>query len=377
MTRMTRSLSVSLLAFAVATALTTDGRAQVADRTQEPWRQYEGLTALEIPFANGPISMEHVPQVWLKLNGAAPRWFGMDTGSTGIVTSAEHFRPGPGDVAQGPGRLVYNSSGRILNGEHYLTDVVIQRDAHTPLATARVQVLRVTHITCLEHARDCRPEENPRNVGFMGVGFDRDSAQGTAVSAPKNPFVSLTSLASGQPVSRVRPGYVITRNAVHLGMTPDLTRHMAFVKLTPKTHPPGVPDWNGAPMTIAVDGRPGRGTMLMDTGIDYMFLSPPDGTGLRRGHVAPEGTRIEIYLPDRRQPQPAHYNLTVGRRGNPLHPAKVEVVKDAGIFVNTGRMFLQGFDYLYDAAGGYVGYGWNGRVSHEYGGVTPGVSAVR
>ena len=37
-----------------------------------------------------------------------------------------------------------------------------------------------------------------------------------------------------------------------------------------------------------------------------------------------------------------------------------------------GRMFLEGFDYLYDAAGGYVGYGWNGRVSHEYGGVTPG-----
>lgn len=101
--------------------------------------------------------MEHVPQVWLKLNGARPRCFGMDTGSTGIVTSAEHFTPGPRDVAQGPGRLVYNSSGRILNSEHYLTDVVIQRDAHTPVATARVQVLRVTYITCLERTRDCRP----------------------------------------------------------------------------------------------------------------------------------------------------------------------------------------------------------------------------
>ena len=59
------------------------------------------------------------------------------------------------------------------------------------------------------------------------------------------------------------------------------------------------------------------------------------------------------------------------------HPEKIEVVKDAGVFANTGRMFLQGFDYLYDAAGGYVGYGWNGRVSHEYGGVTPGVSTAR
>ncbi len=52
------------------------------------------------------------------------------------------------------------------------------------------------------------------------------------------------------------------------------------------------------------------------------------------------------------------------------------MVHDANVFVNTGRMFLEGFDYLYDAAGGYVGYGWNNRVSHEYGGVTPGRRTV-
>ncbi|WP_425064886.1 hypothetical protein [Reyranella sp.] len=342
-------------------------------QAQEAWRTYEGLEAIEIPFANGPISPHHVPEIWLSLNGARPRWFGMDTGSTGIVVSAEHFIPGPGDVSQGPGRLTYNSSGRVLSGEHWMTDVVIRRDEHTPVATARVQVLRVSQITCLEHARDCRPESNPRNVGFMGIGFDRGKAQATADNAsPKNPFVSLVSLASGRPVSAVRPGYVITRTGVHLGMTPALTRHMAFVKLTPKAHAPGVPDWNGAPMTVSVDGVTGRGTMLMDTGINYMFLSPPAGTRLEHGRRAPEGTRVELFMPDRQRPQPAFYEFRVGRRGNPLHPERVEVVHDATVFVNTGRMFLEGFDYLYDAAGGYVGYGWNGRVSHEYGGVTPG-----
>ena len=35
--------------------------------------------------------------------------------------------------------------------------------------------------------------------------------------------------------------------------------------------------------------------------------------------------------------------------------------RDRGVFVNSGRMFLEGFDYLYDAAGGYRG-------------VTPGLS---
>lgn len=357
----------------VTVALTLWLSAVAGARAQEPWRSYEGLEAIEIPFANGPIAMSHVPQIWLHLKGSKPRWFGMDTGSTGIVVSAEHFIPGPGDVSQGPGRLVYNSSGRILSGEHWMTDVVIQRDAHTPVATARVQVLRVERITCLEHARDCRPDSEPRNVGFMGIGFDRGKAQATADNrSPKNPFVSLVSLASGQPVSSVRQGYVITRTGVHLGMTPALTRHMAFVKLTPKEHPPGAPDWNGAPMAVSVDGVTGRGTMLMDTGINYMFLSPPGGTRLERGRRAPEGTRIELSMPDRQSPQPAFYEFRIGRRGNPLHPERVEVVHDATVFVNTGRMFLEGFDYLYDAAGGYVGYGWNGRVSHAYGGVTPG-----
>ena len=55
---------------------------------QEPWRAYEGHEAIEIPFANGPISRHHVPDIWLGLTGASPRRFGMDTGSTGIVVSA-------------------------------------------------------------------------------------------------------------------------------------------------------------------------------------------------------------------------------------------------------------------------------------------------
>jgi hypothetical protein len=138
---------------------------------QAPWTQYRGLQTLDIPFANGPIAMDRVPQVWLKLRGSRPARFGMDTGSTGIVVAAEHFTPGPNDIAEGPGRLIYNSSGRILNGERYTTEVEIQRDEYTPVATARVQVLRVSNITCLERARDCRPENNPRGVAFMGVGF--------------------------------------------------------------------------------------------------------------------------------------------------------------------------------------------------------------
>jgi hypothetical protein len=334
------------------------------------WNQYNGLTAIEIPFANGPISAAHVPDLYLKLHGAVPRRFGMDTGSTGIAVAAEHFMPGPGDVAGGPGQIVYNSSGRILDGTYYTTDVEIQRNADTPVATARVQVLRVENIACQPRARDCTPNPNPRGVSFMGIGFDRDAAQGSTPGAPRNPFVNLTSLASGAPVSSVRPGYVITRTGVHLGMTPELTRDFAFVKLAPRTDT----TWSAAPLTVSVDGNTGSGTVLVDTGINYMFLSPPAGTALSRGTRAPAGTRIEIYLPDKRTPQPASYGLTVGESGNPLHPVRVEIVHDAGVFVNTGRLFFEGFNYLYDAAGGYVGYAWNGRLGSRHGAVTPGLS---
>jgi hypothetical protein len=350
-----------------------------AARAQDtPLAQYRGLSELEIPFANGPISAGYVPEIWLKLPGSPPRRFGMDTGSTGIVVAADHYTPGPGDVAAGPGRIVYNSSGRILTGTQYVTDVVIQRDGSTPVATARVQVLRVTGITCLEHARDCRPEQNPRDVAFMGVGFDRAAAQGSEASAPRNPFTSLVSLASGAPVSSVRPGYIVTRTTVHLGMTAAFTHDFAFVKLAPSAASrPGMPEWSAAPMAVSVDGVMGDGTILMDTGINYMFLSAPAGTPLEPGTRAPVGTKIAVYLPDRRSPQPAFYAFTVGERGNPLRPEKVEVVRDRGVFVNTGRMFLEGFDYLYDAAGGSSHSRHSRRLSGSQGGVTPGLSEAR
>ena len=127
-------------------------------------------------------------------------------------------------------------------------------------------------------------------------------------------------------------------------------------------------------MTVSVNGVEGDGTILIDTGINYMFLSPPPGAGLQHGQRAATGTSIAIALPDGRHPA-AHYAFIVGDDRNPMHPEKVEVVHDRGVFVNTGRMFLEGFDYLYDAAGGFVGYRWNGRLSNAFGGVTPGLAA--
>jgi hypothetical protein len=207
----------------------------------------------------------------------------------------------------------------------------------------------------------------------MGVGLDRDGAQGSTPTAERNPFVALTSIASGVPASKVRPGYIVSHGGIHLGMTAALARNFAFVKLTPKgTNLGPLPQWNAAPLTVSVDGVTGTGTSLMDTGINYMFLSPPAGTSLTYGRSAPDGTKIAIWLPGRMAPY-ATYAFTVGDQPNPLRPGRVEVVHDPGTYVNTGRMFLQGFDYLYDAVGGYVGYAWTDRISGStYGSVAIG-----
>ncbi len=244
-------------AFVASLAVTLPAAAQSA-----PPQAYRGLNAVAIRYANGPVHMEHVPEIWLRLPGSEPRRFGMDTGSTGIVVSSEHYIPAPSDVDDGPGQLVYNSSGRVLHGTRWTTDVEIMHDRERPAATARVKVLRVERITCLRHARDCEPRERARAAyPSMGIGFGRNAAQGTAPTAQRNPFIALTSLASGLPASSVRPAISSPARAFTSDMTPELdAATFAFVKLTPKGRTVGgLPEWKGAPSPFRSTALPAPG----------------------------------------------------------------------------------------------------------------------
>ena len=106
---------------------------------EAPPQAYRGLEAVAIPYANGPIRLDHVPEIWLRLPGSAARRFGMDTGSTGIVVSAEHYVPAAGDVEGGPGTLTYNSSGRVLHGTYWTTDVEIMQGPERPAAVVAAE----------------------------------------------------------------------------------------------------------------------------------------------------------------------------------------------------------------------------------------------
>ena len=350
----------------------------------QSWNTYDNYTALTIPFASGAMTASNPGQIYLQVGNGSPTKFTMDTGSTGITATPDNYTPGPNDQNLGPGQLIYNSSGIIENGTYWLTNVNIQNGAGNTVAAAQVKILQVTSITCQANARGCTANPNPTGTAFMGIGFDRGSAQSVPSTANMNPFLNLTSLASGQPVSAVRPGYLITDSSVTLGMSTQLTQNFAFVKLTPNTAMPSEV-WNAATMTVSAGGATGTGSILQDSGINYMFLTPPAGATLQtaacptppggKNCIVPgSNTQISIYLPGQSTVQPAFYTFTTGTTGNALQPNVVDVVGGSAVYVNTGREFFEGFDYLYDAAGGYVGYRWNGKVSSAYGGTTPVLS---
>ena len=117
----------------------------------------------------------------------------------------------------------------------------------------------------------------------------------------------------------------------------------------------------------------------MDTGVNVAYLSPPPGAPLgglggcqeaRSDRCAPPGTKVTIAVPNAANPI-ASYGFTVGEDGNPMQPQDVVVVHDPAPFLNSSRHFLSGMNFIYDAAGGYVGFQWTGGASGNGGFVRP------
>jgi autotransporter-associated beta strand protein len=344
------SYAAAAAVLAAATGLHRPAHAQ--------WNLYDSTpTSITIPYASGAMDRDNTAQIYLKMKGVDAAQFTMDTGSTGLVVTKDTYHPG-NDTNLGPGSITYTSSGRIESGTYYMTEVEIRSDRDTKVAKSFVRVLLVDSITCMPNKPKCEPDPNPHGITYMGVGFDRQSAQDTTPTTQGNVFLNITSLESGAPLSSLRKGYIVENNKVTLGITTARTSDFAFVKLTPNTV---VPDdkWNAAPVTVTAGGATGTGTILPDTGINYMYVTPPPGSTLVPDHRAPDGSTIKIYLPGQFAPQPANYEFTVAHpHTNPQEPDRVEVNGGTDIFVNTGREFYKGFDYIYDSEGGFVGYRW-------------------
>lgn len=335
------------------------------------WNMYgHHNTILEVEYALGPMSSSNTARINTRFPGFAMGQATLDTGSTGIVVGSDHFRPGPNDIPLGPGSQSYGSSGLSYSGTYYNTAIdIYDKTGKTIVAKSTVRVLSVG--------------DQDKKVFYMGVGFNRGNGapQPTMIPVSANPFLNITWLKHGK-LSELHKGYVIQNDKVTIGIPTTANSEYAFVKLAPNAI-----DWNVATMSVSVAtpgslAVTGSGTFLPDTGINYMFLSPPLGTDLRDGFYAPVNTDIQISLPG----SPAqgasyqfkavahdHKDCTIALGVTPC--SVTALVKGNPPFVNSGREFYSGFDYIYDFENGYVGYKWVGpAVGDATGNSTPSLA---
>lgn len=341
----------------------------------DPAPDYSGARiSAELRFLDAPadgMPVERSPKLHMSFGGANVRAI-MDTGSTGILVSASAIPGVDALPSKGPGELTYTSSGRIMRGKWVTTPVTISGRDGASVTTKPMPVLAVTRMDCLDNARDCTPMDAPRHVAMMGVGFAREGDRQRTGTPDKNPFLNLDA-GNG-----LRRGYVISRASVRLGLTAATTHGFSFLKLERNAE---LGDWRPLPACITAGDLPEAcGTALVDTGVTAMFLTLPavpaapddgaDGDGGIQGGDQQEGQEGTIRM---RQPRLAvgarlsvrfggkegpGYSFVVGDPDQLTAPTRIIPVggRNRPTFVNTGVRLLNGFDYLYDADGGYVGF---------------------
>ena len=334
-----------------------------------------------LPYVNAPGPRDDIatsPLLRISFGGRSYDAV-MDTGSTGVVVSADKIPNIERLPSLGPGELTYSSSGRIMIGRWVVTAMTIAGGNGTRVTTAPIPVLAVTRVECTPRARRCTPNEAPRRISMMGIGFGRRGDHQAQGGPDKNPFLNLMTIdRDGRNAARIRRGYIVTRRGVYIGLTAANTQgDFSYVKLA--TAPDGR-GWAPTPACISInDAKPAAcGSLLMDTGVTSMYLTVPASEaepGIRtiRGGAATlaAGMKLKISIPGEESPQ-AFYIFTVGDQSNPLAPARLDLVDRARApFVNTSVRFLNGFDYLYDADGGFVGLRWTGHASPALGKVMP------
>ncbi|MFG1461569.1 hypothetical protein V5F77_01610 [Xanthobacter sp. DSM 24535] len=316
------------------------------------------LSYLDAPLAGVP--MTRPPSLGVAFGGRVVRAV-MDTGSTGIVVAARAIPDLATLPRLGPGQLTYSSSGRIMRGTWVMTPVQISGTAGAQVTTRPMPVLAVTRVDCLKSARHCRPRRNPTGIAMLGVGFARQGDHQEQSTPDRNPFLAVEGMGDAAAPGGVRRGYIVTRRGVQVGLSADTVAGFSFIKLAKSSE---FPDWAAPPACLSLNGRAPEacGTALVDTGVSTMYLSLPPAqqqgqvTGEAAGRTSlPAGAKLSVRLGA--EGAGAAYSFAVGDAANPLAPLKVVLVpRGARTFVNTSLRLLNGFDYLYDADGGYVGF---------------------
>jgi hypothetical protein len=333
----------------------------------------------------------------------------MDTGSVGMIVGKDYFTPpaaGTADASYiGPGSETLTSSGYIFTGDWYEAIVNLYDTNNNIVAQSTVPVMAVTNVACEPNARACTPGTGV-DKHYFGIGFGGGPGQPQG-TPDKNAFLNVTNITGSGLLPS--PGYILSMQGVQIGLTSINTQGFALIKLEPLLAPDStqwqtspasasvLTDWQHARGTITVNGRSGSGGILFDTGVTTAFLTPPIGVTLQTGmgprnpinaecngsnkpSCAVRGTAVQVSLSNQTIPV-VSWNYTVGadngsQSGNPVSPFAVSVEQNGAPFLNASVRFLQAFNYLYDAANGFVGLKATGNTPVKYATTTPSGLAV-
>ncbi|MDI1287167.1 MAG: autotransporter-associated beta strand repeat-containing protein, partial [Reyranella sp.] len=329
------------------------------------WNMYQGTTSLQLNYTGGSLnsvsgSVYSNNAALIDVNILGNRINGMtiDTGSTGIAISANYLPSLASYTPLGPGTINYDSSGASPSGTFYELPVNLiggTSGGSAATGSTTVKVLVVTN----DNSTKYFGIGNNRNNVYSGainpsLSFAQNVAQGllTQISAVgMNPLLNVSVNGIALP----NQGYVVMNDRIVVGLT-TANNGYSFVKLTPDAaNGPNL--WNGIPVSLTVgSGSAGAGTILHDTGIAYAFLVPFGQTG----------ETVSVAMPGPSATTGAFYNflITRGTSATPcvtsasatMTPCHVEASTSGTPFLNTGRQFYAGFDYLFDPVNGFAGY---------------------
>jgi hypothetical protein len=276
------------------------------------------------------------------LGGGAPHRFLVDTGSVGILVPRQTL--GPDYHNFDPSQDIefqYVSSGKKYWGQWVKVAVVLgvptAWDGTGGYPVAEVEVFAVD-----------QPAEF--DGGVLGVGF---AIGGRADGGPaRNALLHLSYQGA-----HLRHGYIVSSQGIDAGLTSLNTAGFAFVALNRDA---AGEDWMQPKGSL---GLPGGFSIdlpvLMDTGIDQMLLwlnvnaRPPALANYSR---FPNGIAVSISVPPAYlEDEPALlFSFVTGDTSQAMAPSQVEW--RVGYGINTGRNVLASADYLYDVAGGRIGF---------------------
>jgi hypothetical protein len=300
----------------------------------------------QVPFTS-LSSLEAGFHVNAALGGGAPHVFLVDTGSVGILVPRrtlgpdyQNFDPSH-DTTFG-----YVSSGKTYHGQWVKVPVVLgvppSWDGTGDYPTAQIEVFAV---------------DRPDNFdgGLFGIGFAiGKSADG---GPTRNPLLHMTYQGT-----RLGHGYIVSTTNIEVGLTGANSENFVFVPLERND---SNEDWEQPVGSVKLDSALGgdsvtfNSTILMDTGIPEMILWIDGNSApfkLPSGQPFPAGiTAIVSWRDPDQDTEPAlDYTFVTGDETQSMAPSFVEWRKGDGI--NTGRNVLAGYDYLYDAKSGRIGF---------------------